>query len=226
MAALREKVTKLVGKKQPANVKAIIHLPSLEAAFACASKDNTRKYLKGVYLAWEEGVTRCVATDGHRMCVAEPTPSMVGPVMISLKVKPELHQSVIVSDADVKEILKWREKSALAVTEYASAEFLPDGKVVFSTCDQRKTLQCKPVDATYPDYKRVIPKKRSQEVNGSVNFNGQYLADLMKVAKAGYLNSRIAKVSVELNAANEPAVFRFENVSGAKAFVVLMPMRA
>lgn len=224
MASLKNKLKNLVSKKAPVeNQKGVVYLPALAAALACAGTDS-REYLRGVFLTFEDDVTRVVGTDGHRMCVVDPSKPLVESVNTLFKVKREKHNDVIIAHADVKELLSWRVKSSIVAAEFATIELLADGQVMFRTWDGKKTLTCKPVDATYPEYKRCIPKERTQSANEQVAFNGQYLADLMKVAKAGFMN-KIATIVVELNKPNEPAIFRMEAPDGSKLFVVLMPMR-
>jgi DNA polymerase III subunit beta len=109
-----------------------------------ASTDETRAYLTGVYLhALEvEGTTllRAVATDGHRLAKADtPCPSGA-----------EEMPGVILPRKCVTELRKLADESAtLRMTISAK-------KIQAEANDM--TLTSKVIDATYPDYDRVIPK--------------------------------------------------------------------
>lgn len=109
-----------------------------------ASADETRAYLTGVYLhvAEVEGspVLRTVATDGHRLAKAE----------IACPEAAEEMPAVILPRKCVTELKKLADEAKeikLVVSEK---------KIQAEAADI--TLTSKVIDATYPDYDRVIPK--------------------------------------------------------------------
>lgn len=109
------------------------------------STEETRYYLNGLYIhAKNEGslkVLRIVATDGHRLaCVESPLPegaeNMAG-IIVPKKTVAEIRK--LLDDATCKDI-------KIGVSE---------NKIRFTMDDI--TLTSKLIDASYPDYERVIP---------------------------------------------------------------------
>jgi len=109
------------------------------------STEETRYYLNGLYIhAKNEGalkVLRVVATDGHRLaCVESPLPegaeNMAG-IIVPKKTVAEIRK--LLDDANCKDI-------KISVSE---------NKIRF-TLDE-VALTSKLIDASYPDYERVIP---------------------------------------------------------------------
>lgn len=117
---------------------------SLDRVQFAASNDETRAYLNGVYfhIVQEEGqaLLRSVATDGHRLAKADlPCPSgsdEMPAVILPRKCVTELKK---LADETKEITLTISEKKLQAVA----------GDI---------TLTSKVIDATYPDYERVIPK--------------------------------------------------------------------
>ena len=81
-------------------------------------------------------------------------------------------------------------------------------------------VACQPIDAVFPDWRRVIPK---DTLSGeTAQFNLDYIADMGKIGKAlGVKSSLTAHVHHD---GNNPAAVTFPGVENA--FAVLMPMRA
>lgn len=213
--------------KQTQNKKVLVHLPSMASAFVCASKDDAREYLRSVFITWHEDVTHYVSTDGHRMCFARPDKQSFNKQDNVFKFKPEAHDSFIIHAADVKEILKWKTRSSLVCTEYVIMEIVDGSKVVFHSYDSRKSYVVTPVNQTYPDWKRVIPKERSQRTNEIVGMNANYLSCVKDIAKNGFNHptSTVPLVKCEINANDKPSKFVFGDEDGAMATLIVMPMR-
>jgi DNA polymerase-3 subunit beta len=119
------------------------------------STEETRFYLNGVYLHAVEhirGATlRCVATDGHRMAVADiPAPE-----------GSESIPGVIVPRKTVNVVLAMLPKPKRKGPE------LPKVRISVSTTRIRfeiagNVLTSKVVDGTFPEYQRVIPRANSK----------------------------------------------------------------
>ncbi len=107
--------------------------------FSMALQD-VRYYLNGLLLEVENGLLRAVATDGHRLALAE--------VEVDVQV-PEPKQ-VIVPRKGIQELLRLLEHSD------ESAEIaLGSNHVRVTTPDLRFTSKL--IDGRFPDYQRVIP---------------------------------------------------------------------
>ncbi|MBI1308485.1 MAG: DNA polymerase III subunit beta [Proteobacteria bacterium] len=115
-----------------------------------ASADETRAYLTGVYLHVVEvdgtPTLRTVATDGHRLAKAE----------IACPDAAEEMPSVILPRKCVTELKKLADESKeIKLT-------VSDKKIQAEATDI--TLTSKVIDATYPDYDRVIPKDNNSQL--------------------------------------------------------------
>ena len=111
------------------------------------STEETRYYLNGIYLHPKDGKLRAVATDGHRLALAEQglpagADAMPG-VIVPRKTVAEVRKLIDGTDADVK----------VAVSE---------SKIRFQTGSV--VLTSKLIDGTFPDYERVIPRGNEKEL--------------------------------------------------------------
>jgi len=105
-----------------------------------SSSEETRFYLRGVYLHPVDGMLRAVATDGHKLSALD-LPSIDA---------PEGMPGVIIPRETVNEVVKVF--SADAKVEIGVSENF----IVFD--DGRTVVSSKLIDANYPDYQRVIPQ--------------------------------------------------------------------
>ncbi|MCA3612614.1 MAG: DNA polymerase III subunit beta [Methylobacterium sp.] len=109
------------------------------------STEETRYYLNGIYLHVIDGKLRAVATDGHRLALADvaaPAGALGMP-------------GVIVPRKTVSELLKLVSEASEAVTvELSSVKIrVSTGAIV---------LTSKLIDGTFPDYQRVIPQRNDK----------------------------------------------------------------
>lgn len=111
------------------------------------STEETRYYLNGIYVHANAGKLRAVATDGHRLALAEtdlpPGAEGLPGVIIPRKTVAEVRRLIDGSDADV----------AVSVSE---------AKIRFTSASA--VLTSKLIDGTFPDYERVIPKNNPKEL--------------------------------------------------------------
>lgn len=168
----------------------------LKAALICASKEEARPYLQGVFLSTSGHM---VTTDGHRMFVARlafPSPA-----------------DVIIPTYAISLALKLAGSKAEAIPFDMEAKRL--GGVPFE-----------PIDGTFPDWRRVVPTGEEMpsdnpELNDGpieVHFNHAYVGDLAKMGKfldgASVLHPRTA---------SDPCLVTFG--TRTDCFAILMPMR-
>ncbi|WP_427453403.1 DNA polymerase III subunit beta [Litorimonas sp. WD9-15] len=111
------------------------------------STEETRYYLNGIYLHAHDGKLRAVATDGHRLALAEsPVPAgaegLPG-VIVPRKTVAEIRRLIDGVDGDIQ----------VAVSE---------AKIRFQT--GHAVMTSKLIDGTFPDYERVIPKGNTKEL--------------------------------------------------------------
>ncbi len=140
------------------------------------STEETRYYLNGIYLHARDGLLRAVATDGHRLALAEqPLPdgadTMPG-VIIPRKTIAELRKLIDGTDGDV----------AITVSE---------SKIRFRT--GTVVLTSKLIDGTFPDYERVIPRSNTKEL---VLDNKVFSQAVDRVATISAEKSRSVKLSL------------------------------
>ncbi len=111
------------------------------------STEETRYYLNGIYMHDNAGALRCVATDGHRLAMAEqdlPNGAKGLPgIIIPRKTVAEIRRLIDGSDGSVN----------ISVSE---------AKIRFSVGSA--VLTSKLIDGTFPDYERVIPKSNQKEM--------------------------------------------------------------
>ncbi|RKQ69459.1 DNA polymerase III beta subunit [Litorimonas taeanensis] len=111
------------------------------------STEETRYYLNGIYIHANAGKLRAVATDGHRLALAEtdlPAGAEDLPgVIIPRKAVAEIRRLIDGADGNV----------AMSVSE---------AKIRFTT--GTAVLTSKLIDGSFPDYERVIPKNNPKEL--------------------------------------------------------------
>ncbi|WP_084395754.1 DNA polymerase III subunit beta [Henriciella aquimarina] len=145
------------------------------------STEETRYYLNGVYLhaADSDGgkVLRAVATDGHRLALADTTApegadGLEG-VIVPRKAIGEVRRLIDQVDGDV----------SIAVSET---------KIVFRA--GRAVLTSKLIDGSFPDYARVIPKGNEKRL---IIDNKTFEAAVDRVSTVSAERSRSVKLSIE-----------------------------
>jgi len=140
------------------------------------STEETRYYLNGIYVHAHDGALRAVATDGHRLALAEmdipPGAEGLPGVIIPRKTVAEIRRLIDGGDADV----------SLSVSE-AKIRFHYGSAVLTS----------KLIDGTFPDYERVIPKGNEKELT----IDNKVFADAVdRVATISAEKSRSIKISL------------------------------
>lgn len=144
------------------------------------STEETRYYLNGIFLHHAKGndgpVLRAVATDGHRLALAE-TEAPKGAAGL---------EGVIVPRKAVAEVRRLLD-GAPETVQVAST----DAKIVFRIGDA--TLTSKLIDGSFPPYQRVIPKENQRRL---VVDNKEFAAAVDRVATVSAERSRSVKMSL------------------------------
>ena len=109
------------------------------------SSEETRYYLNGIYLHVMDGKLRAVATDGHRLALAD-APAPAGAAGMP---------GVIVPRKTVAELLK-------LVGEAADPVGIELSGVKIRVSTGSIILTSKLIDGTFPDYQRVIPQRNDK----------------------------------------------------------------
>jgi hypothetical protein len=194
----------------------------LRAALACASKDETRYYLQGIYLHAVDGLLRMVATDGHRLFVASHQPATALPswlesgiILSSEYLIPKLTIATKISDNPLVRIGYGRGQARAMLTDMG----------------EEMTFRHDVVDATFPNYQTIVAgltggvdadREGLRADFQPVTFNGKYLKAVGDVAAV--LGGKDASVSVFAAGPNDPTIMTFPATPGT--MLVLMPMAA
>lgn len=146
------------------------------------STEETRYYLNGIYLHATENdkgkpVLRAVATDGHRLALAE---------IASPKGAADL-EGVIVPRKAVTEVRRLLDSAEGDITLQVS-----DAKIVFQI--GRAVLTTKLIDGSFPDYARVIPSGNDKSL---IIDNKAFEAAVDRVATVSAERSRSVKMSLD-----------------------------
>ena len=144
------------------------------------STEETRYYLNGIYLHHAKGakgnVLRAVATDGHRLALAEGEAPKGSAAL----------KGVIVPRKAVAEVRRLLDDAPEMIAVEAS-----DSKIVFRIGDA--VLTSKLIDGSFPDYQRVIPKNNNRVM---VVDTKPFKEAVDRVATVSAERSRSVKLSV------------------------------
>ena len=142
-----------------------------------ASTEETRYYLRGVHVEASAAGIVLVATDGHRLGVVHDGGGTARGTWIN-PVSKHLVAAAAKMEKDAVAMFCGR---AAFLVPAADASKVKGPKTVerYATFIERND----PIDGTFPDWRRVIPKKVVQRQR-PMTINGQYVADFNKVAKA------------------------------------------
>lgn len=163
-----------------------------------ASTEITRRYITGVYVESHDGFAFVVATDGSALCARriehediKPMDGVIIPtdVLSQWKFKPK--------DPDVRATLTKQEDGSCIISDGSAARIF------------------KPIDGTYPAWRRVTPEKASGEM---ARFDWGYMERFTKLGKAlGLGTPRLMPNGLD------PALVSFDK--HPDIYAVLMPMR-
>ena len=186
-----------------------------------ADKGDVRFYLCGVFMKESE----IAATNGHILSVYNQK---------NMETESWNGLEIIIPTDNISNFLKRVSKHA---TEYAMAELAKaDGDfwtISFKYLDKKsRNVETivelfKPIDAKYPDYKRMlIADNQAQKPQGTMCFNSDYLTTLNKIAKVAKVtktnNGDLLGVQLDFYGHNSPVKVSFVD---PRITVILMPMR-
>lgn len=172
-------------------MKITITKNQLKAALFCSAKKDIRYYLNSIYIEkTESGATYIVATDGVKMFVGELTQSDSGAL-----------ENIIIPRDTIELVLKTKLDYILLDSE---------AKVMGG-------IQFTPIDAKYPDFRRVIPQNRTEEQSVSV-FNPE---ELLACHKALNTWDETKNGFFKVNQWDNSSAY----MATSSAFCVIMPIR-
>lgn len=162
-------------------------LEALERIHIAISTEETRYYLNGVYMHVVEGKVHMVATDGHRLSLVK---------LRTFTDAPTDMPAVIIPRETVKELMAAlrKHKKSNWGTVFA---FTPGvGHQIILPRDGG-SISYDPVDGTFPDYMRVIPRS----FDGSATLEGDATRECFSAingfAKASNANGRATKLNFD-----------------------------
>jgi hypothetical protein len=177
----------------------------LKAAFICSAVKDIRYYLQGVYLEFSphangvanDGIITFAGTDGHIMFAG------TAPAVFTDDPQTAPFWMIIPSDA-VKAAIKTKNDMVIL-------QSMPDGRYTLGD------TVFAPIDAKFPDFRRVIPAKVSGE-------KGNYDPELLvrgNDALRAYFNSKTKVYRVNHNGTDAGVICG----DSRDAVVVVMPIR-
>ena len=178
----------------------------LDQAVSCASTDDTRKALNGVYLHEQDGPLTAVGADGFRLIEVNSTIEVddIAPAIYALD--------------DVKRIVKTiRSYKRSAGTVICDLD--QDACTITTKHEGGQTLSVHPVDATFPNYEQLIPPDGEA---CRIAVNGRHLADAGRLASK-YSGSGIARLYMGKDAST-PMRFEWQSEDEYRVVLVVMPI--
>ena len=128
-----------------------VNTNTLRAALLCASGEETRYYLRGVYV---DPAGKLVSTDGHRMFVGKID-------LAASSVEPGSFEGWTICRDALKRALTGYKQDTIEISPTRIGD-----------------LSCQPVDGSFPDWTRVLPSEPTGEI---AQFNPHYIADMGKI---------------------------------------------
>ena len=128
---------------KPVSVDSELFCRLVESVVQFASADETRYNLAGVLLENSDGALRMVATDGHRLAMAEGEAAGIGDLISTGR--------ILAPKKGILEIAKLAESGPGSIELSASEKFL------FASKGDTE-IWVRLLDADFPDYRQVIPK--------------------------------------------------------------------
>lgn len=149
--------------------------------FAMAHDDDPRRYLAGLLLVVQKSRVRCVATDGHRLALAE--------LPVSLEVSGTVQ--VIIPRKSVLELARLLDSSEGKLELVIASNHLrvEAGGLRFTT---------KLLEGRYPDYERVIPEAGDKRVTANREAVRQALNRTAILAKERFKGVRLSLTDNQL----------------------------
>lgn len=147
-------------------------------AFSCASGEETRYYLRGVYVEpHAEGGVTLTATDGHRLiCIRDESGSAdesaivnLGDALKQCKPKRNERRDVVIQTGNSEASIV----STVEILDRDEKTNAPTGTVTLEDTPVAMAYGVR-IDGSYPSYRQVVPQSFTRE--GAPGFQGRYLA--------------------------------------------------
>lgn len=192
----------------------------IDAAMAAVSKEETRYYLKGVFI---DGRGFIAATNGHMAFAARCNDAYKLASVMPTYPSDALPGVIVPSDAILQAgKAAGRAKGLCYVIER-------DANGLWWLLYGNARIHFEPVDGSFPDWTRIIP--HAPETLTAAHYQPQYIGKLGDMAKALRDGKKDAAAMFKLHQAGEgPALVTFPSEDGTNirtdCCAVLMPMRS
>jgi DNA polymerase-3 subunit beta len=188
----------------------IIHVKqsTLDAMLLIAGKKDIRYYLNGVYLEWNNVLTRAVGCDGHKLAVLNETQN------------DNQGAGSVIIPRDVIERLPKRPKNDAIVSITCTGV---DDSKRWAIVAGGVSINFAPYDDKYPDWRRVTHGLKTS--GDAAGFNLDYLLSFEKagvILGGGKLRAGGSRVRVHHNGA-QGAIVTLDGIDGFAG--VVMPLR-
>jgi DNA polymerase-3 subunit beta len=161
----------------------------IDKTINCISNDDKKFNLNGLYIHTEEKMLHYVATDGHRLvCLKEAFEDE----------NEYLKSGIIIPKKGLLEIKKICEN-----TDKDLEMQVINGKIIFDI--DNITLSIRLIDATFPNYRRVIPEKTETKarINTQQIFEAIKRVSIISDEKNRTVNLSLSKGNIEIFSKNE-----------------------
>ncbi len=172
---IREEKAEIVAIYKAKELKSII-----DKTINCISNDEKKYNLNGLFVHTEDKMIHYVATDGHRLIRIKDN---------FLNESKKLEQGFIIPKKGLLEIKKICENTDSDLNMRAT-----DGKVILDV--DCITLSIRLIDATFPNYRRVIPEK--SEIKASINTQ-KFFDSIKRVSIISDEKNRTVNLSLSAN---------------------------
>jgi len=176
------------------------------AAAMSQSKGDGRYYLQGVYFTDKQ----VVGTNGHIMTVGYDSES------VFTEVNSLDEDSDVILPISTKDITALKSKHSDTVIFNVKDETL---KVLDSCKSVLHMAQCKRIDATYPDWERVIPQIKDEQARFT-NIDGKYLKLISETAKV--LGKRSVVIRATDSKSSSPCLITYDLTN---VYSIVMPLK-
>lgn len=187
------------------------------AVAMCASNEETRYYLKGVYVMPHDGGAMMVATDGHIMAVAfDEHGEAPEPAILSMDWKRSSMKTPV-REEGVRRVIFDKPTKGQGV----AGEIVPHQPehTRWGNGPAIDFIQVTHIDATYPDFRRAVPDPKKGQAHIGRSFDAALIDKLGKAAKRAGFGTRFCFMQER---DTDPALVLTHDAS---LFFVLMPIR-
>lgn len=196
----------------------------LEAVSLASSTEQTRYYLNGVCIeVYADKTIGMIATDGHRMHTINTQEAPVS--------------SYIIASADVKKALQMAKAEEKALGRHTKNNVMIKPELIETVLNVSVVLvdkdgafvetkgmfTTKPIDGSFPDWRRVLPNAAEPLAHSDLCFNCVYMADFGKADKI-LSGNKSQSVQIISSGRESPILVKLPHYPAFTG--VLMPMRA